>query len=945
MKKKNLLNSLTRFALALVVMFGMSLSSFAQTSGGFNYQAAIDPSYSTVDVEWTIGTYNGTVTGVAVTNGIFSAVIGAGVDYTTLAGPVALTITIKNGAEVLGTSTQELVAVPYADFAKNVFIDADGKLVVNGTKFPGMSLTPTYTNVTVMQQLFSEGTGVAQVTDDYASTDAAIKTRGGIYADGESFFNAPLNALNFRIYNGLTNNNLINGIGDTYPLSAVDPSLTAAYNVNYLPSYEAMRIFGEVLKAEILAVVAGDYVTVPRFLDSISALQGRIDVNAANIAINAADIAANAADIAANAGEIANLYHLDSLGLQHAYDMGNEIVTTSKGGVVVDGDALVTGQAAFDASLHTVADSTFAVRGVVQDTIWGTLAGYYNTRYWAGYFQGDVNINGDLLVGGTTTMGDLTVENLQVNHSFTADIADFDDVHADNAYLNHIEATEIEATTTHTFSLNVGQYHSPHYSVEMSLNDVDFYKPVYFHDAVYFLGPIGKINGDSLIFNYGQFDTLVAPYGNITELHSDDLFANNLHVDNIDFTDTIFAATEQPFSVVNIDMTDMMDPAHSGYTAVLGASATMSGSGFGYADAAVTGYEKTFLSTQKGLGTLGAKVFNITNADLLSAFGLTSGDDKIFAGFFVGDVAINGRLAANTGLFQAVGDASEYKTLDVDYTAVGGNGFTSILGGTAPNPSLGFTSADAAVAGYEKTFTSTPANSGLGVLGAKVWNITNDLMIDAFGLTSGDDKIFAGFFVGDVVIDGKLAGRQAAFYSTTTDMTYKSVDVDYTSAATTSTAKGFTAILGGSNPATGYTTDFAQADAAVVGYDKYFLTDHAKGGLGVLGARIYDIPTTSVLYTKFGPSGNNSLVDGDDKILAGLFVGDVVIDGDVLVKGMIIADGGSIVNTYHYTDNATFIAAMPASDYPEGTLVVVEFDSPSGFYLFVQKGGLWKQLL
>ena len=1012
MKKKNLLNSLTRLTLALVFMVSLSLSSFAQTSGGFNYQAAIDPSYTTVTVEWTIGTYTGTVSGVTVTNGIISTVIGNGVNYSALTNP-ALTVVVKDdGGNVIATSTQVIKAVPYADVAKNVSVNTDGNIVINGTVFTGYSMDPTFNSVRVNSYLNVQGTGDAVNNDVYATTNASLRLAGGLFVGGVSYFdekvyiNQLMDVGSFSINQGQE----VDGIYNVYPCPMANHKF-------YLPTYAALDMFLDsigtnlhldnyLLKTEAASI----YETIVDHDADMLLLSGKID----NHEIRIATLEAN-----------------DSLGLQHAYDMGNTVNMVNDGiilndaGITAGGAGLIstyesgkvgaaviglTGNCmgALGANNYTTSGGVFGGYTSSTDTIFGVLG----TPTWAGYFHGNVNIYGDLfannatfgglnVTGNETIGGDLSVTgtitagainatnwsvtNLTVTNTLTANTGIFQNLSANNADLSVIESENIESNIGHFNQLTVGQYHGSGLALDGTPYKFTFYKPVEFKDSVIFDAPVfysglsvgtlnvntllnsKKIVADTIIGNkyiYGKHikgerivgDTVAGKFvaGHSILSYNDstvNLYAENANINGkLNLQDTMF--TNSQFSVVNVDFTNAAVTPNLGYTSILGgSSAAGTAAGFDRADAAVLGYPKSFSTDHTGLGVLGTRLFNITNPLLVEAYGLTSGDSKVFAGFFAGDVAISGKLAVNTISAKAVSSVASFKTVDIDYTSVATEAFTSILGGSTPGTSL-FASADAAVTGYDKIFTSDPAQGGLGVLGAKVYSITDANVLTAFDLTSGDNKVFAGFFVGDVYVKGKVAADQAIFLSKTTETTYKTVDVDYTAASN----EGFTSILGGSHP-TFATTEFTQADAAVIGYDKIFSTDTI--GLGVLGTRIYNVNATApnnFIYQAFGPAGWNSLLNSNkDKVFAGFFIGDVAILGNLAIKGNVKIDGslqtkkgviyGEIIYATDYADLMS--QAVPCSaDYPAGSAIIVMMGGTLKMYVALNVGGMdrWMSL-
>lgn len=408
--------------------------------------------------------------------------------------------------------------------------------------------------------------------------------------------------------------------------------------------------------------------------------------------------------------------------------------------------------------------------------------------------------------------------------------------------------------------------------------------------------------------------------------------AKNLAGNKLNLTDVITPND----AIVNVDATNSLNG--NGYTSLLGGAIELDPTllGFAAADAAVVGYEKGM----DALGAVGARVYNITNPLLLEAFDITSGDDAIFAGFFRGNVVADGKIAANQLAAKSVATEQTYKTVDVDYTSQAGESFTSILGGSAPSTVV-FDQADAAVIGYDKTFTSSPENGGLGVLGAKVYNVNDPVLQDAYGLAAGDDKVFAGFFVGDVAIAGKLAGHNALFMAMNdgSNPGYKTVDVDYVTPNA-----GFTSILGGSVSSPALPV-FEAADASVVAYDK-ISTDLSspQTGIAALGARVYNIDPTSKLYEAFGPLGFNTLFDGDgegdlnDKVFAGFFVGDVAIKGNLVVDGRLEGTTAITLGTLHvYSTYADMVAdIVPCSpEYPEGSIILAMIGGKLDIYVAV----------
>ncbi len=847
MKMKNLLNSLTRF-ICIAILTGLSLNLSAQSSG-FNYQAAVNSSItSEVTIEWTVGMYTGTAASIP-TDGVISSVICKGVDFSQIDNPI-LEITLYADGNIIGYSSQTIHSVPYADVAKNVWINETGQLVINGDiidlTFPE---SPEFVNIKVTNHGIFEGNGSAIINNfgadqwDIESNSASISTKGGIYAEGESYINNLLGVESFRIYNNsCINSNIILGIDDTYPLSI------GQNEEEYLPSYKALNELYDIL---------------------------------------------------------------NNKNLQDAYNSGSEISTIPESGldyapIYVQGPMGIMSRA-------TGSNDTdlYALIGGIDENTYGVLGTRISNRLWAGYFIGDVNIAGEFYVGGEAHFGDMEIYDLRVLHnticnSLTANSSAIHTLNAVTGVIGSLEASTSEFNSAYMNMITVGQYYgSPLAMQGTAEGGFDFYKPVRFHDAISFDGVAGNLlfdnaSGDTIYANYISADKIVS---NIFE--GGDIIANNITIDNInsntvdammgefdnlavrhmELSDTIKNASEFTKKVLKVQLRDEATDIYT-VQSLLGASTDeFSIYGVEHITSAVVGHNNL-----DGVGSLGTVLFDVTNTELIDAFGITTGDNLVLAGFFYGDVAVTGNLAtdrvvSHTALFQTKAvDKMEYKMVDADYTIeLGGDvaGFTGILGGTAPS-GYGWTSAHAAVTGYEKSSANPTFKNGIGALGAKIYGITEELVCNPWDVASGDNKVFAGFFVGDVHVQGKLAvSRDAGTASTawTTNTTFKSA-----------TGKVYKTFQGAATPAA-ITSEWEQTEAALA--TDIPLLNIITG----LSAIVYNVSLSGELYDAFGPTGWNSLqdlnYDGNlnDKAFAGFFQGDVAINGNLAVNGNVKING------------------------------------------------------
>lgn len=893
---KKILFSFLRF-LCVIILAGLSLNLFAQSSG-FNYQALINSSItSEVTIEWTVDTYTGTVAAVP-SDGVISAVICEGVNFSQITNPV-LEITLYANGTVIGTSTQTLYSVPYADVAGNVYVNADGDLVVNNQIINfNLPESPEFTNISVTNHGVFGGNGPAIINDfgqeqwGIESATAAISTRGGIYAEGESFFNNVFGVKSFRIYNtDYTSANIILGIDDEYPLNVGQNS------EQYIPSYMALnQLYNDLYNESCENTV--------NMIDSLSALCLHTDPWQGIIENAVIDIA----------------WLQNGINLQNAYDMGREINTDAP--IYIHGPFGLMSQAegADDVDLY-------AIMGSIDDNIYGALGTRIYGHNWAGYFIGDVNINGEFYAGGESHLGDVEIYDLRVLHnaifsSLTSNAAAIHNLNAVTGIVGTLEASTADFNSAYMNMITIGQYYgSPLAMQGTAEGGFDFYKPVRFHNTVSFNGMtddliFGNAIGDSLSADYIFGDNIVSNLfeGDIVSdnIITDNFISNNLKtttgefddlsVRHMELSDTIKDASEFTKKVMKVQLRDEVTDIYT-VQSLLGASTDEFNTyGVDHITSAVVGHNNL-----DGVGSLGSVLFDVTNTELIDAFGITAGDNLVLAGFFYGDVAVTGNLAADrvishTALFQTKAvDEMEYKMVDADYTIeLGGDvtGFTGILGGTAPT-GYGWTSAHAAVTGYEKLAADPSVRNGIGALGAKIYGITEELVCNPWDVASGDNKVFAGFFVGDVHVQGKLAVSHDAGTATTvwtTNTTFKAA-----------TGRIYKAFQGAATPAT-ITTEWEQTEAALA-------TDiPSLEVITGLSAIVYNLSTTGKLYEAFGPTGWNRLQDlnGDgnvnDKTFAGFFQGDVAINGNLAVNGNVKING-----TLDTTSSGISIPYYPAT--------------------------------
>ena len=812
-----------------------------------------------------------------------------------------------------------------------------------------MPNTATFTNITVNNKATVLGTGDAEVTDENADdSNASIATDGGIYAGGNNYFSGRTSLHTLQIWNALTPSSLILGFDVDYPLDE------GKGETNYVPTYAALNQMYEVLfdevYDEIMDVIDGladIYLTIDPWqaiiegaVEDIDDLQDAVD----DIYTQLDGIHTTLTEYGNRIGDLENavdnLLTWDAQGLQHAYDMGREINTTPTSKtdyapVYVQGPMGIMSRATGDDALDL-----YALVGGLDDAAYGVLGARISNHPWAGYFVGDVNISNELYVGGEAHFGDAEFYDLHVQHNanidnaLTANQATIATLDAATGAFGSIEANTAEYNSEYTNMITVGQYHgSPLAMQGTAEGGFDFYKPVRFHDLVTFnnliadsitsdYANIDKIDTEELTFGNAAGDSIDANYIFADKIASDlfeggDITADNIAADAVEATtgefddltvrhmelsDTIKDASEFTKKVMKVQLRDEVTDIYT-VQALLGASTDeFTTYGVDHITSAVVGHNNL-----DGVGSLGSVLFDVTNADLITAFGLTTGDNLVLAGFFHGNVAVTGSLAADrlvshTALFQTTAvDEMEYKMVDADYTIqIGGSstGFTGILGGTAPT-GYGWTSAHAAVTGYEKLAADPSVRNGIGTLGAKIFGITEELVCGPWDVASGDDKVFAGFFVGDVHVQGKLAVSRDAGTATTawtTNTTFKAA-----------TGRIYKAFQGAATPAT-ITSEWEQTEAAI-GTDIPSL--EVITGLSTI---VYNLSTTGKLYQAFGPAGWNTLHDyngdGDvnDKAFAGFFVGDVAINGNLAVNGNVKING-----TLDTTESGISIPYYPAT--------------------------------
>ena len=812
-----------------------------------------------------------------------------------------------------------------------------------------MPNTATFTNITVNNKATVLGTGDAEVTDENADdSNASIATDGGIYAGGNNYFSGRTSLHTLQIWNALTPSSLILGFDVDYPLDE------GKGEANYVPTYAALNQMYDVLYddvyddiMDVIDDLANIYLPIDPWqaiiegaVNDISDLQDDVDdiyFQLDGIHNTLTEYGVRISDLEDG---VQQLLAWDAEGLQHAYDMGREINTTPTtkadyAPIYVQGPMGIMARAAGADGLDL-----YGLIGGLDDAAYGVLGARISNVPWAGYFVGDVNISDELYVGGEAHFGDADFYDLHVQHNanisnaLTANQATIQTLDAATGAFGSIEANTAEYNSEYINMITVGQYHGAPLAMQGTAEGgFDFYKPVRFHDLVTFTNLIAdsitadyanidKIVTEELTFGNAAGDSIDANYIFADKIASDlfeggDITADNIAADAVEATtgefddlsvrhmelsDTIKDASEFTKKVLKAQLRDEVTDIYT-VQALLGASTDeFSTYGVDHITSAVVGHNNL-----DGVGTLGSVLFDVTNAELIDAFGLTTGDNLVLAGFFHGNVVVTGNIASDrvishTALFKTTAvDEMEYKMVDADYTVqLGGDvtGFTGILGGTAPTR-YGWTSAHAAVTGYEKLAADPTVQNGIGALGAKIYGITEELVCNPWDVASGDNKVFAGFFVGDVHVQGKLAVSRDAGTATTawtTNTTFKAA-----------TGRIYKAFQGAATPAV-ITSEWEQTEAA-------FATDiPSLEVITGLSTVLYNLSTTGMLYEAFGPTGWNKLQDlnGDgnknDKAFAGFFRGDVAIDGNLAVNGNVKING-----TLDTTSSGISIPYYPAT--------------------------------
>ncbi len=864
--------------------------------------------------------------------------------------------------------------------------NANHAIIADTALYFRMPNTATFTNITVNNKETVLGTGDAEVTDtDADASNASIATDGGIYAGGNNYFSGRTSLHTLQIWNAMTPSSLILGFDEDYPL---DPGKGL---LNYVPTYAALNEMYDVLYDDVYGDIMDEIDALSDIYLPIDPWQAIIEGNTADIADLQDDVTfiyddldiihGTLTDYGTRIGDLEDsveqLLVWDAQGLQHAYEMGREINTTPTtkadyAPIYIQGPMGIMSRA-------TGADDIdlYALVGGLDADVFGVLGARVSDRQWAGYFVGDVNISNELYVGGEAHFGDAEFYDLHVTHdasisnNLSANNATFGTIDATTGAFGSIEANNAEYNAEYTNMITVGQYHGAPLAMQGTAEGgFDFYRPVRFHDLVTFhnltadsivadYANIDKVITEDLTFGNAYGDSIDANYIFADKIASDlfeggDINANNVAADAVEATtgefdvlsvrnmqleDTIKDASEFTKEVLKVQLRDEVTDIYT-VQALLGASTDeFAAYGVDHITSAVVGHNNL-----DGVGSLGSVLFDVTNDELITAFDLTSGDNLVLAGFFYGDVAVTGKLAADrlishTALFQTTAvDEMEYKMVDADYTVqIGGDvtGFTGILGGTAPT-GYGWTSAHAAVTGYEKLAADPSVKNGIGTLGAKIYGLTEELVCGPWDVASGDNKVFAGFFVGDVHVQGKLAVCQDAGTATTawtTNTTFKAA-----------TGRIYKAFQGAATPASGITTEWEQTEAAIA-------TDipslEVITGLSTI---VYNISTTGKLYQAFGPAGWNSLKDynGDgelnDKAFAGFFVGDVAINGNLAVNGNVKINGtldttesGISIPYYPATLGLHYVTELNA-DYPpsqEGQICVAYLTSTGKNVMYI----------
>ncbi|MDD3152781.1 MAG: hypothetical protein PHE45_07820, partial [Bacteroidales bacterium] len=428
MKRKDLLNSLTRFSLAIILIAGMGLSAFAQ-SAGLNYQAAYKSDAAVTAVEWSMDGTTYTATTFTDVEGVVNAVICNNVNFTTLqpGDVVYVKMTFDDATEIV--ATQALNAVPFAEKAMNVVWNNETKkLTVNG-EVVALNLTDfdaiVANTITAKNSLVVNGTA-NPTSEDYTAGALRIPY-GGLYVnknialDGSLYaINGTLKANSAEVVSLKLGNDMVQYVTNVYPvenatwdLTQTIPTVAALENLKsvleseisnmngLLDNYYTMGQVNTLLEGYVTTATLDDYYTAVQVDDL---LEGYVTVGALdnyytkdevdgkltdltnyvddNFVINATFDALEGRVTTAE-GEIddlqsglANLTNtVEGIDLQYAYNRGNDITVNGLGLVVTDAGDMTAGNGA-------VEGITGAVKGAL---------GYKdeNSTTYAGYFYGD----------------------------------------------------------------------------------------------------------------------------------------------------------------------------------------------------------------------------------------------------------------------------------------------------------------------------------------------------------------------------------------------------------------------------------------------------------------------------------------------------------------------------------------------------------------------------
>ena len=458
MKRKDLLNSLTRFSLAIILIAGMGLSAFAQ-SAGLNYQAAYKSDAAVTAVEWFMDGTTYTATTFTDVEGVVNAVICNNVNFTTLqpGDVVYVKMTFDDATEIV--ATQALNAVPFAEKAMNVVWNNETKkLTVNG-EVVALNLTDfdaiVANTITAKNSLVVNGTA-NPTSEDYTAGALRIPY-GGLYVnknialDGSLYaINGTLKANSAEVVSLKLGNDMVQYVTNVYPvenatwdLTQTIPTVAALENLKsvleseisnmngLLDNYYTMGQVNTLLEGYVTTATLDDYYTAVQVDDLLAGyvtvgaldnyytkdevdgkltdLTNYVDDNfVTNATFNALEGRVTTAE-----GEIDNLQSglanltntVGGIDLQYAYNRGNDITVNGLGLVVTDAGDMTAGNGA-------VEGITGAVKGAL---------GYKdeNSTTYAGYFYGDAKFTN---AGGrnvTITNGNITAVSGNITQTLT----------------------------------------------------------------------------------------------------------------------------------------------------------------------------------------------------------------------------------------------------------------------------------------------------------------------------------------------------------------------------------------------------------------------------------------------------------------------------------------------------------------------------------------------